>query len=539
MNKDFYRQYAYGSTQLATEQDAQILSKGTGPIARLGNTIIRFRPQEPCIIFGGAGSGKGANLGIYQFVHPTTGSFFTLDNSGQSFSTTWHWNVKANREVYAINAQGCGAYPEINHPVNLWGILKDDENLFEFAELIAEMSLTESDSKGENAWVGENAQRWVSGIFMVLVLINGRVTPESFWELVNQFDSGDDEVFKTWARSAEGMPHNIYSTLVEILRKKHGSEKEYGAIMGKIKSNFNYLSSRKVAQSLSGDVDYLEFLGDPNKKVGIYLIIRAGSAKAQKSLICQAIGIAQLHCIRANKGAKPLFYIEEANTCGAAECIKEGVSQFRKFFFTVLVYQSHGQLTHLFGASGAQEIMDSCGMQIYLGGGIRDPKSARRLSDAIGKTTIYIDNPMEQADRRFKAEAIMKKVLFEGEDPIEAAKIYQHEISQSYQQKQIGRDAIDPAELMRFQNEVVILTPSLGLDPIVAQKLPFYWLNRAMAGRYAPDPLHPPLDSVTIQRRYFGSTTRRFIRQPVPEHLAHMPNHISGEIFYVQGFKTW
>ena len=538
MNRDYYSQYAYGSTQLGTEEDAQAISTGTGPIARIGNTIIRFRPDEPSIIFGGAGSGKGANIGIYQPVHPSTDSFFILDVSGQYLSTTWHYNLKAKRDAYAINVQGCSAYPDINHPVNLWGILKDDEYLFDNARRIAAMALTDSDSKGDNAWVGQGARRWLCRLIMVLVLINGRVTPASLWDLVNQIDS-DDEALKNWGRCSEGLPYNIFSTLVEIFRKKKGSEKEYGAIMGKIKDDLDWLSSPKVAETVSGDEDYLSYLGDPRKKVGIYYTLEGGSAKANESLTRIVVGIAQLHCIRANKGAKPLFYLEEANTCGAADFIKQAASEFRKFFTTVFVYQSHGQLTHLFGKSGAQEIMDSCGMQIYLGGGIRDPESAKRLADAIGKATIYIDNPMEQADRRFKADAMFKKVLFEGEDPYQAAQDYQHEQSQSKQQRQAGRHAIDPAELMRLKNEVLILTPSLGLNPILAQKLPQYWKNPAMAGRYAPDPLFPPLDRVTIQRKYFGSSTRRFIRKTVPKHLADKPNHITGEIFYVQGFKTW
>ncbi|MEC9360091.1 MAG: hypothetical protein VX836_19740, partial [Pseudomonadota bacterium] len=39
--------------------------------------------------------------------------------------------------------------------------------------------------------------------------------------------------------------------------------------------------------------------------------------------------------------------------------------------------------------------------------------------------------------------------------------------------------------------------------------------------------------------RLWGKTQRRFIRKPVPSHLAHLPNHITGEIAYVQGYRTW
>jgi hypothetical protein len=252
MNNKDYTQNPFGSSRLGNEQDAQAISIGIGPIARIGNTIIRFRPDEPTIIFGGAGSGKGANIGIYQPVHPSTGSFFILDVSGQYLSTTWHHNLKAKRDAYAINVQGCSAYPDINHPVDLWGILKEDDYLFDNARRIAAMALTDSDSKGDNAWVGQGARRWLCRLIMILVFINGRVTPADLWELVNQIDS-DDEALKHWGRSAKGLPYDIYTTLVEICRKKHGSEKEYGAIMGKIKDDLDWLSSPKVAKTLSGD----------------------------------------------------------------------------------------------------------------------------------------------------------------------------------------------------------------------------------------------------------------------------------------------
>lgn len=534
----FYSRYAHGSTEFGTEEDAKALSQGAGPVARLGHTIIRLRPEEPTLFIGGAGSGKGANLGVYQPVHPATGSFFLLDVSGQYMSTTWHYNLKAGREAYAINAEGVGAYPDINHPVHLWGIVKSDDYLFDNARRIAAMGLRNSDSKGDNAWVGQGARRWLTRLIVGLVLLEGRATPARLWALINQIDS-DDDFLKAWGRSTEGLPYDVYSTLVEIYRKKQGSEKEYGAIMGKIKDDLDWLSSPKVAESISGREDYLALLGDPNRKVGIYYVLQGGSSKNMESLTRMVVGIAQLHCMRAGKGARPLFYLEEAATCGGADFIKQAVSECRKYFHTVLVYQSQGQLDFLFDKAGAQEIRESCGMQILLGGGIRDIHSARQIADTVGKATIYVNDPMAQADRAYKAESQWQEAMWQGKDPIEAARQYHHELSQSQQQRQAGRYAIDPAELMRLKNQVLVLTPGLGLPPLLADKLLPYWENPAMAGRYGPDPLFPPLDRVTIQRRFWGKTTRQFIRQSVPGHLADLPNHINGEIAYVEGYKTW
>lgn len=175
--------------------------------------------------------------------------------------------------------------------------------------------------------------------------------------------------------------------------------------MGKIKDDLDWLSSPKVAASISGDIDYFSLLGDQQKKVGIYFTIRGGTAKGNQSFTRLVVGTAQFHCVRAMKGALPLFYLEEAATCGKAEFIKKAASEYRKYFQTIFVYQSPGQLVHLFGKAGAQEIMESCGMQIYLGGGIRDIASTKNIAESVGRGTIEVDIPMAQADRTFKAES--------------------------------------------------------------------------------------------------------------------------------------
>ncbi len=537
MNEAFYTRYSHGSSEFGGEEHARILAQGLGPVARFRQDIIRFDPQHPTIVIGGAGSGKFATVGAYQLVHPSVQSFFVLDVGGQYMSTTWHYNLALGREAYAINAQGAGAYPDINHPIHLWSILKDGSRLFENSRKIADLCLTESETQGDNAWVGQNALRWITRCMTSIVRQEGRVTPKRLIRFIHAIDT-DDDYLKSWGIGCAEMPNDEYSTFVEIYRKKHTSEKEYGAIMGKIKSDLDWLSSPDIAESVSGEEDYLALLGDPDKKVGIYYVLQSGTSKVMESLTRLVVGIAQLHCERANKGARPLFYLDESATCGKADFIKRLVSENRKFIQTILVYQSIGQLIHLFGKAGAQEILDSCGSQIYLGGGIRAFESAQALANSVGKKTIKIDNPMAQTDRAHRADQATWEALWGERDLLDAELTYTHEVLQSQQQSQIGRYVIDPAELMRLKDNMLVLSPGQGLPPLLADKLPRYWENPMMAGRFGPDPLFPPMDRVTVQGRWF-KRTRRFVRQAVPEHLADWPNHINGQIAYVQGYRTW
>lgn len=537
MDEAFYTHYSHGSSAFGDETHARLLAQGMGPVARCGGEIIRFQPQHPSIVMGGAGSGKFSVLGAYQLVHPSAQSFFILDAGGQYMSVTWHAHLAFGREAYAINVQGVGAYPDINHRLDLWCILKNDRHLFENSRAVAGLFLSESETQGENAWVGQGARRWSTRFLTSLVRLEGRATPKRLIRFIHAIDT-DDDYLKSWGMRCAGLPNDEYSTFVEIYAKKHTSEKEYGAIMGQIKTDLDWLSSAEIADSISGENDYLALLGDPNRKVGIYYVLKSGTSKEMEGLTRMVVGIAILHCISANRGALPLFYLEEAATCGKAAFIKKLVSELRKFLITVLIYQSSGQLVHLFGKAGAQEILDSCGTQVYLGGGIRSFEGAKQIADSVGKKTIYIDNRMAQADRAYRAGQATWEALWSGKDILDAVLTYEHELMQSQQQSQIGRYVIDPAELMRLKDKVLVLSPGQGLPPLLADKLPAYWENPAMAGLYGPDPLFPPLDRVTLQGRWLRRT-RRFVRQPVPVHLAHWPNHINGEIAYVEGYPTW
>ena len=124
---DHHRENPYGSGHFSDAAQAKIVTQGRGPIARTVDQIYRFNPAEPSIVFGGAGSGKGATIGAYQPGHPSMGSFFLLDMGGQYLSTTFHWNLAEKREVFVINPEGASSYPDLNVPFHLLGILKNDD----------------------------------------------------------------------------------------------------------------------------------------------------------------------------------------------------------------------------------------------------------------------------------------------------------------------------------------------------------------------------------------------------------------------------
>lgn len=535
----YFHQHWGGTGRFGTRADAAPLISDKSPPAALFEGIrLAFVGDTPRISFSGAGGGKFTNVGIYQVLSPAVHSIFILDVGAQYQNVTWHANLGMGRKAYSMNANKIGNYG-FNHPINLLGILKNDELLFSNARLIASMLIPDEEGgSNSNAWVGQQSSRYVLALILLSVLLYGKVTLPDLWRMINAID-GDDNYLKSLGREAmsKNLPYDVGTTLLEMYTKKKTVEKEWGACIGYIKDHLLWLADPLMQTMLDGEEDYLAKLADPNERVAIYLTIPAELTEKQKSYIRVVVGIGMLHCQRAGKGARPLFLLEEAATCGGADFIKAAVSKNRKYHDTHLFYQAWGQMVHHFGHAGANEIMASCGFQQYLGGGIRDIDTASMLARQIGNATILIDDPIEQAERAFHA----KEALWRGfRNPFSAWRRSRHELRQSVMQRKTSRQVRDPSEIMRTSITEQILFPvGLGLPPFLADKLPSYWTNPGLAGRYGPDPLFPPTDRVRLTMPNGRTVQKRFITEAAPNRLAHMPNVSDGSVTYVQGFRTW
>ena len=71
--------------------------------------------------------------------------------------------------------------------------------------------------------------------------------------------------------------------------------------------------------------------------------------------------------------------------------------------------------------------------------------------------------------------------------------------------------------------------------PLYAERTPYYE-QRFMAGRFHPNPFHPPADRVRIKTR-FGHAWRRMIRERVPGQYAHLPQFADGRWSTIEGFR--
>jgi type IV secretion system protein VirD4 len=97
------------------------------------------------------------------------------------------------------------------------------------------------------------------------------------------------------------------------------------------------------------------------------------------------------------------------------------------------------------------------------------------------------------------------------------------------------RQLVTPDELLHLPPDKLIVFADGLSGPLLASRTP-YWKQRWTAGKYLPDPYHPPLDSVLIQTLW-GQRRRKVITESVPERFAHLPQYARGSWSYVEGMQ--
>ena len=85
------------------------------------------------------------------------------------------------------------------------------------------------------------------------------------------------------------------------------------------------------------------------------------------------------------------------------------------------------------------------------------------------------------------------------------------------------------------ESRAIIFISGLNLRPIYAEKFAYYE-RIEMAGKFLPNPYHPPQHSVRVMTQY-GWHTCRVRNLPVPPEVAHLPQYKSGWWSFVDGYR--
>lgn len=186
------------------------------------------------------------------------------------------------------------------------------------------------------------------------------------------------------------------------------------------------------------------------------------------------------------------------------------------------VFQSSKQMKAL--GPDAENILTSSA-QLRSTFGMRDIETANTLSSMIGAETLsYFDPAQQMRAGHQRQQAIMSMVS--GGDPMQSALNYAYHKRDAATPRQMRRQKMSADELLQMPSDrQIIFTDALG-KPAYLERRPYYE-ERFMAGRYHPNPYHPPLDRVRVKTRW-GYAWRKVIREPVPSAYADYPQYADG-----------
>jgi type IV secretion system protein VirD4 len=199
------------------------------------------------------------------------------------------------------------------------------------------------------------------------------------------------------------------------------------------------------------------------------------------------------------------------------------------------VFQSVGQIQKHYGIEGVQTFLGAAVVQQWFG--IRDHITALALSQSLGNQTLSYAPELDQAAARRTQARIARECLLGGADIFDSTLEYAHQARAAQNSLKIARALATPDEILRMPRDRQIVRVS-GMGPVAAYLRPYY-AYRFMAGQFAPNPLHPPVDRVRVAT-WRGMRWRRVITEPVPIQFRDWPQYRkSGMISYIEGYRPF
>ncbi|WP_299621445.1 TraM recognition domain-containing protein [uncultured Tateyamaria sp.] len=188
----------------------------------------------------------------------------------------------------------------------------------------------------------------------------------------------------------------------------------------------------------------------------------------------------------------------------------------------IAVFQSEAQMNTL-GPEAKALIQSSAAGKLMFA--LRDWESAKNCAEMCGSQTLVYDDHLAQQRAQHAKNTALKSII-SGGDTIQAAMTFAHQGFEAEHQSKQHRQLQTPDEVMNAPSDMAYFFHEDVPLPIRLQRRP-YWTERCLAGRYHPNPYHPPLDRVRVQTRW-GQRTRLVIVEPVPTHFAHLPQYRDG-----------
>ncbi|MEL6467935.1 MAG: type IV secretory system conjugative DNA transfer family protein [Pseudomonadota bacterium] len=380
---------------------------------------------------------------------------------------------------------------------------------------------------GHHAYFEGRAREIGEGIGLALVELLGTLTFPALKEAIDLIPAGGDQ----WLDFAFHMSRSTFPLVRRVEAEIAASRSETGSgfqgILGELLRAVANLSDPILLASVSPP--YTMSLADlvkDDQAWQLYLMPPAEFVGAWAPVLKSFFVGAMLYKSRATAANRITFFLDECGQLG-------GTSGFplvpRLFTYgagigvqPVAVFQSNRQMRGL-GPDAESLILSSAACKLMFA--LRDIESATDCSKMLGSQSLaYDDRLAQQRANHARNEAL--RSLIDGGDPLQAALAVSQQGFEAQHQAKQHRQLQLPEEVMNMASDRAILFHEDVAFPIEMDREP-YWVQRRLAGRFQPNPYHPPLDRVRVMTRW-GMRTRHVITEPVPARFEHYPQYRDG-----------
>jgi type IV secretion system protein VirD4 len=188
------------------------------------------------------------------------------------------------------------------------------------------------------------------------------------------------------------------------------------------------------------------------------------------------------------------------------------------------VFQSTDQMNAL-GPNAKNVITSSAALQIYFA--LREIGSAKDVSTMLGTQTLEFNDALQQGQSRLAKGRILQSLLT-GEDPLAAGIAFNHFKQAEHHRSKQSRPLQTPDEVLNARPDSAFIFTDAVQHPVLAQRQAYY-AQSFMAGRFHPNPYHPPADRVRVTLGLGRSGWLTVRREVVPRRFAHFPQYAGGQ----------
>jgi type IV secretion system protein VirD4 len=501
--------------------------------------------QGGIIIVAGARAGKLATILGYNLCGPV----FPVQNQA-AFPHILATDVKRElayvaqnqcfqgRRVINWDPRGNGDLPRSR--INALSYLKAGSRTLYADAKVTAMNICPVTGSPNGRFFEMSGQMIIEAVIVADVLFRGETNLPRIASLIGGMMTANEEYLAVEFEMLSSGNPQLVNIANEIKRNRNNPSANgdgWRGIMAELRMAFSWASDPQICEALSPPFDFdFEELTRPGPPYLVNLMEWQDFLPVSGPAIRALYTCAMVHKRRALNARPQRWILEELGNMGSAFPAAAELYTIGAGFNIqpVGIFQSFQQMRYV--APDAENIIpSSAAVQLYFA--LRHLPDAMRVSKMIGTQTLeYDDFPAQERARKAQQEAVMVAFLGRG-DPFQAMMEAAHQQRIAAHRSKQARDVQTPDEVMNdAPDRAYLFMPGVLEKPAYVRRAP-YWTQRALAGRYLPNPFHPPRDSVPVQTA-FGAQRRRIITEAVPARFASWPQYRSGQWSYVEGYRS-